>query len=168
MFSLKSFCFIFRSIAFFIFWYKMYVCWAVLSHSVVSDSLRPRRLQPARPLCPWDSPGKNTEVGCHALLQGISRTQGSNLHLLHWQVSSLPLSSPGKMIVVYSFFLFIFKSPFYLQMSQTLGLYSQSPFLFSLWPLLRFYSFCYMVIVDSLVCFQKTPGKLIITETGTK
>ena len=29
-------------------------------------------------LCPWDSPGKNTEVGCHALLQGIFPTQGSN------------------------------------------------------------------------------------------
>ena len=40
-----------------------------------------------------DSLGKNTVVGCHALLQGISRTQGSNLHLfclLHWQMGSLP------------------------------------------------------------------------------
>ena len=27
-------------------------------------------------LCPWDSPGKNTGVGCHALLQGIFPTQG--------------------------------------------------------------------------------------------
>ena len=36
----------------------------------------------ARLLCPWDSPGKNTGVGCHALLQGIFLTQGSNLHLL--------------------------------------------------------------------------------------
>ena len=36
----------------------------------------------------WDSPGKNIEVGCHALLQGIFLTQGSNpslLCLLHWQ-----------------------------------------------------------------------------------
>ena len=33
--------------------------------------------------CPWDSPGKNTGVGCHALLQGIFPTRGSNLHLLH-------------------------------------------------------------------------------------
>ena len=38
------------------------------------------------------SPGKNTGVGCHALLQGIFLTQGSNPHLLHWQVDSLPLS----------------------------------------------------------------------------
>ena len=34
-------------------------------------------------LCPWDSPGKNTRVGCHSLLQGIFLTQGSNLSLLH-------------------------------------------------------------------------------------
>ena len=40
------------------------------------------------------SPGKNTGVGCHAL-QGISLTQGLNLHLLcllHWQAGSLPLA----------------------------------------------------------------------------
>ena len=37
--------------------------------SVVSDSVRPHGLQPTRLLCPWDSPGKNTEVGCHFLLQ---------------------------------------------------------------------------------------------------
>ena len=33
--------------------------------SVLSDSLRPYGLQPARFLCSWNSPGKNTEVGCH-------------------------------------------------------------------------------------------------------
>ena len=52
-----------------------------------------------RLLCPWDSPGKNTGVGCQALFQGIFPTQGSNLYLLcllHWQVSSLPLAPPGK------------------------------------------------------------------------
>ena len=37
--------------------------------SVVSDSVRPHGLQPTRLLCPWDSPGKNTGVGCHFLLQ---------------------------------------------------------------------------------------------------
>ena len=44
------------------------------------------------------SPGRNTGVGCHALLQGIFPTQGGNsclLCLLHWQVGSLPLSHPG-------------------------------------------------------------------------
>ena len=37
--------------------------------SVVSDSVRPHGLQPTRLLCPWDSPGKNTGVGCHFLFQ---------------------------------------------------------------------------------------------------
>ena len=48
---------------------------------------------------PGDSPGKNTGMGCHALLQGIFPTQGSNLRflrLLHWQAGSLPLVAPGK------------------------------------------------------------------------
>ena len=47
--------------------------------------------EPTRLLCPWDFSGKNTGVGCHFLLQGILLTQGSNLHLLHWQEDSLPL-----------------------------------------------------------------------------
>ena len=61
----------------------------------------PYGLWPARLLCPWASPGKSTGVGCHALLQGIFPTQGSKLcllHLLHWQVGSLPLVLPGKPI----------------------------------------------------------------------
>ena len=37
--------------------------------SVVSDSVRPHRWQPTRLPRPWDSPGKNTGVGCHFLLQ---------------------------------------------------------------------------------------------------
>ena len=37
--------------------------------SVVSDSMRPHRWQPTRLCRPWDSPGKNTGVGCHFLLQ---------------------------------------------------------------------------------------------------
>ena len=35
----------------------------------MSDSVRHHRQQPTRLLCPWDSPGKNTGVGCHFLLQ---------------------------------------------------------------------------------------------------
>ena len=45
------------------------------------------------------SPGKNTGVGCHFLLQGIFLTQGSNSYLrwlLHWQVDSLPLHYLGR------------------------------------------------------------------------
>ena len=51
-----------------------------------------------------DSPGKNTGVGCHAFLQGIFPTQGSNpllLCLLHWQVGSLPLAPLGKHIYIF-------------------------------------------------------------------
>ena len=65
---------------------------------VLSDSLRPYGLQPVRLLCPWNSPGKNTGVGCHALLQGIFPTLGLNpslFCLLHWQACSLPLMPPG-------------------------------------------------------------------------
>ena len=36
---------------------------------LLSNSVRPHRRQPNRLLCPWDSPGKNTGVGCHFLLQ---------------------------------------------------------------------------------------------------
>ena len=65
----------------------------------MSNSLKLHRLQPASFLCLWDSLGKNTGVGCHALLQGTFLTQGLNSHLLcllHWQVGSLPLLPPGK------------------------------------------------------------------------
>ena len=55
----------------------------VFSCSVVSNSLQPYGLWPNRLLCPRDSPGKNTEVSCHALLQGIFPTQGSNPGLPH-------------------------------------------------------------------------------------
>ena len=68
----------------------------VLSHSVVSNSLRPHGLQPSRLLCPWDSPGKDTDVGCHTLLQRIFPTQGSNPGSPSLQPDSLPSESPGK------------------------------------------------------------------------
>ena len=45
-----------------------YVCCCCVA-SVVADSVRPHRWQPTRLLFPWDSPGKNTGVGCHFLLQ---------------------------------------------------------------------------------------------------
>ena len=58
------------------------VCVCVLSRSIMSDSLRLHGLQPTRPLCPWDSPGKNTGEGSHSLLQGILLNQESNPGLL--------------------------------------------------------------------------------------
>ena len=55
--------------------------------------------KPPRLLCPWGSPAKDAEVGCHALLQGIFPTQGWNpglLPLMHLQVGSLPLTPSVK------------------------------------------------------------------------
>ena len=85
---------------------KLQMCWYSYLNKinsgggglVVSDSCIPRVGQPTRLLCPWDFPNKNTEVGCHFLLQGIFPTQGSNLGLLHcgqilYQLSHL--GSPG-------------------------------------------------------------------------
>ena len=64
------------------------------SRSVMSDSLRPHGLQPARLPCPWDFPGNNTGVGCHFLLQGIFPTQGSNPGLTQCRQMLLPSESP--------------------------------------------------------------------------
>ena len=57
-----------------------------------------------RLLCPWDSPGKSTGMGCPFLLQGVFPTQGLNLPLLNlqnWQMGSLPLVPPGKPKLIY-------------------------------------------------------------------
>ena len=71
----------------------------VLSRSVVPNSLWPHGLQPTRLFCSWDFPDKNTGVGCYFLLQEIFPTHELNpylLHLLNWQVDSLPLLPPGE------------------------------------------------------------------------
>ena len=78
-----------------------------VSHSVMSDSLQPHGLQPARLLCPWTSPDKNTGVGSHSLLQGIFPTQGSNLGLLHCRQILYHLSHQGS-------YIYLIRSGFYL------------------------------------------------------
>ena len=77
----------------------------------MSDSLWPYGLWPAWLLCPWDSPGKNTGVGRHALLQGLFPTQGSNSCLLellhcrwipyHWATRGSPIVSTINCICYY-------------------------------------------------------------------
>ena len=47
---------------------------------VVSDSVRPHRQKPTRLLCPWDSPGKNTGVGCHFLFQCMKEEIEVSVH----------------------------------------------------------------------------------------
>ena len=61
----------------------MYKVYSSVSHSVMSDSLLPHGLYPTRLICLWNSPDKNTGVGCHFLLQGLFLTQGLNPGLPH-------------------------------------------------------------------------------------
>ena len=72
-------------------------CWVIqcVNRSVVSNCLQPHGLQPARFLCPWHFPGKNTREACHFLLQEIFPTQGSNPGLPHCRQILLPLSHQG-------------------------------------------------------------------------
>ena len=80
----------------FISWYT-HVC--VLSHFSRVWLFVTLWLYPPRLLCPWDSSGRNTRVGCHFLFHAVFLTQGLNpclLSLLYWQVSSLPLVPPEK------------------------------------------------------------------------
>ena len=65
--------------------------------SVVTPTLCDLMEEPTKLLCPWDSPGKSTGAGCHALLQGIFLSPALHSHLaglLRWQVGSLPLVPP--------------------------------------------------------------------------
>ena len=81
-------------------WHQNSLCCCLVAKSCL-PLLRPHGLQPARLLCPWDFPGKNSGVGCHFLLQGIFPTQGSNPCLLHrrkilsrwatWEVPAIDL-----------------------------------------------------------------------------
>ena len=54
------------------------MCLATANLLQSCPTVQPYGLHPARLLCPWDSPGKNTGVGCHALLHGIFPTRESN------------------------------------------------------------------------------------------
>ena len=68
-----------------------------LSHSVVSDSLRPHGL-----CSPWNSPGQNTGVGSLSLLQQIFLTQESNRGLLHCRRFLCQLSYQGSPLLWYA------------------------------------------------------------------
>ena len=66
------------------------------SRSVVSNSVRPQRRQPTRFPSPWDSPGKNTGVGCHFLLQCVKvKEESENVGLkLNIQKTKVMASGP--------------------------------------------------------------------------
>ena len=84
---------IFASIYFLNILYNWYVCMHAKSLQSC-PTLQCYRWQPVR-VRPWDFPGKNTWIGCHALFQGIFPTQESNpylQHLLHCTQVLYPLS----------------------------------------------------------------------------
>ena len=67
--------------------------------SVVSDSVRPHRRQPTRLPNPWDSPGKNTEVGCHFLLQCMKvKSQSEVAQLCPTPSDPMDCSPPGSSV----------------------------------------------------------------------
>ena len=71
----------------------------LLSHSVMSDSVRPHNRQPTRLLHPWDSPGKNTGVGCHFLLQCMKVKSESEVTQSYPSLSDLmDCSLPGSSV----------------------------------------------------------------------
>ena len=67
--------------------------------SVVSDSVRPHRWQPTRLPRPWDSPGKNTGVGCHFLLRCVKVKSESEVAQSCPTLSDpMDCSSPGSSV----------------------------------------------------------------------
>ena len=76
-------------------WYSSYYEQVKMIVAQSLSNFASHGLQPARLLCPWNSLGKNTGVGCHPPLQGIFLTQGSNLGLLHCMQILYHLSHQG-------------------------------------------------------------------------
>ena len=65
----------------------------------MSDSVRPHRWKPTRLPRPWDSPGKNTGVGCHFLLQGMKvKSESEVAQLCPTLRNSVECSLPGSSI----------------------------------------------------------------------
>ena len=67
----------------------------------MSNSLRPCGLWPTRLFPPWDSPGKNTGVGCHFLLQGIFPNPGIEPRSPALKADTLTSEPPGKQLSHY-------------------------------------------------------------------
>ena len=78
---------------------QQYCCCCCQVASVVSDSVRPHRRQPTRLSHPWDSPGKNTGVDCHCLLQCMEVKSESDVAQLCPTLSDpMDCSLPGSSI----------------------------------------------------------------------
>ena len=81
--------------------HQTFLCLRIGTRSVVSSTLWPHGLLPVRLLRPWNSPGKNTGVGCHAHLQRIFPTQGSNPGLPYCRRILYHLSHQGSPVLGY-------------------------------------------------------------------
>ena len=126
--------------------------------SVMSDSLQPHVQQLARLLGPWDFSGKNTGVGCRALLQGIFPTKRLNAclrYLMNWQTRCLPLVPPGKPILGYSNDLFYIRLVVVVCVLRYLSILSSFKYMFVDYSLL----FLIFVIVFVLM-YWSIPSKL--------
>ena len=112
-------------------------------------------LELTRLLCPWESPGKNTGVGCHFLLQGIFPTQGSNpglphsrQMLYHLRHQGIPIYTSLPYREIYIVFLFPHLSPstqilFKIRLAHLLA--SCVFILFFFWFLFSSFFFCFFL-----------------------
>ena len=80
-------------------WSSQYCCCCCQVTSVVSDSVWPHRWQPTRLPHPWDSPGKNTGLGCHFLLQCMKvKSESEVTHSCPTLRDPMDCSPPGSSI----------------------------------------------------------------------
>ena len=129
----------------------------------MSDSVQPHRQQPTRLLCPWDSPGKNTGVSCHFLLQCM-KVNSSFTHSLTLLLQLVPKSTDylpvdqRKVIVCFfaanqnEFYIYIFFYCFvFLSMQQRPLCDPQSLTYIPSGPLEKFADICFRAEVKSRV-----------------
>ena len=93
-----NFFFLFESAQLILFAYGFAAACCLVA-SVVSDSVGPHRRQPTRLHRPWDSPGKNTGVGCHFLLQCIKvKSESEDAQLYPTLSDPMDCSLPGSSV----------------------------------------------------------------------
>ena len=93
-----NFFFLFESAQMILFAYGFAAACCLVA-SVVSDSVRPHRQQPTRLRHPWDSPGKNTGVGCHFLLQCMKvKSESEDAQLYPTLSDPMDCSLPGSSV----------------------------------------------------------------------
>ena len=113
-----------------------------VSHSVASDALWPQGLKPTGLLCPWHSPGKNTRMGSHSLLQGIFPTQGLKSGLLHCRQITYQLSHQGSPTYVCMYMYIYINVWIYLYMCMYI-------YFFKFFSIIGYYKILYLLVLHS-------------------